>query len=132
MRAWKRPDGRYHLDDSDEPRHRRAYHRRREIRERGGRWSDTYGVWFVPEDALEALGAKRVYGVILEPYCHMSAEFTYVDQADLDAGHTIRGRLCTLCDSHHGPVGIIEVLGENDVAWAVYEAEFRDKLAALA
>jgi hypothetical protein len=65
MRAWKRPDGRYHLDDSDEPRHRRAYHRRREIRERGGRWSDTYGVWFVPEDALEALGAKRVYGVIL-------------------------------------------------------------------
>jgi hypothetical protein len=125
MTAWKQEDGSYLL--RNEGLSRETWRRKDLIRSLGGRWLRRNTCWVVPAEALVELGAKRMYGVIREPYCHEPIAFVFADEGEVKAGRMSRG-FCTYCDSHWGRPAIIDVCGESDEARAIYEAEFRARI----
>jgi hypothetical protein len=129
IRAWKQADGTYLLENRGLT--AETYHKRDEIRRLGGRWLPRNTCWVVPADAVDELGAKRMFGVIREAYCHEPIAFTFADAGEVKEGRMRLG-FCTLCHSNTGErPAIVEVLGESDEARAVYEAEFRDNIERL-
>lgn len=115
LRAYRLPDGLYALV-SDFP--RETYNRREQIKRLGGTWDRESRQWLIPEAAMGPLRVRRMMMVVRDAFCHTPIEVIYVTEDDARA-EIDPDAFCLRCDSHYGPVPILDNFGEPPECYAV-------------
>lgn len=137
IRAWRRADGRYRLDFGT-GRFGVPINVHWALRDSGAERDAERGGWIIPAKHLARFRPyEKMFGVVAGPSsCGCEPpRFRWVTESEVRKGHT-DALLCEGCCYSADPPGrtihrqcdIIDVCGEADVAEAVFDAEFKQKL----
>jgi len=133
--AWRHLDGSYRLTTAfplATSEDGWAEAARRAIREAGGRWDAEGGEWIVPGDAVDRLGAHRVFVVVASGYCCGGPSRAEAREYEVRRRMLFRV-FCPACGKRPAgstlwEVPIVESCGEGEEGRLTYDAAFRSEV----